>query len=108
MKHIQNIDTGCKVSRKYEIEGGIESLLEKFNAEDLFNHIEGNLNDVIDTPNEIKDYTIRIEYKKNPIRTIAGSYDKNGLPEDFAEFAETVFDFIRFYGLGEILDPSVY
>ena len=37
-----------------------------------------------------------------------GSYDKNGLPEDFADFAETVFDFIRFYGLGEILDPSVY
>ena len=40
--------------------------------------------------------------------TIAGSYDKNGLPEDFADFAETVFDFIRFYGLGEILDPAVY
>lgn len=40
--------------------------------------------------------------------TIAGSYDKNGLPEDFTDFAEKVFDFIRFYGLGEILDPSVY
>ena len=37
-----------------------------------------------------------------------GSYDKNGLPEDFADFAETLFDFIRFYGLGEILDTSVY
>ena len=30
------------------------------------------------------------------------------LMKDFADFAETVFDFIRFYGLGEILDPSVY
>lgn len=30
------------------------------------------------------------------------------MPDDFADFAETVFDFIRFYGLGEILDPSVY
>ena len=59
---------------------------------------------MIDTPNETKDYTITIEYKKNPRRTITGSYDKNGLPEDFADFAETVFDFIRFYGLGEILD----
>ena len=45
---------------------------------------------------------------KNPSRTIAGSYYKNGLPKYFADFAETVFDFIRFYGLGEILDPSVY
>ncbi len=107
LEHIQDIGTGCKVSRKYEIEGGIESLLEKFDAEDLFNHIEGNPDDVIDIPNETKDYTITIEYKKSPSRTIAGSYDKNGLPDDFADFAETVFDFIRFYGLGEILDPSV-
>jgi len=108
LEHIQNIGTGCKVSRKYEIEGGIESLLENFDAEDLFTRTEGNPDDVIDTPNETKDYTITIEYKKNPPRTIMGSYDKNGLPEDFSDFAETVFDFIRFYGLGEILDPSVY
>ena len=108
LEHIQNIGTGCKVSRKYEIEGGIESLLENFDAEDLFTRTEGNPDDVIDTPNETKDYTITIEYKKNPPRTIMGSYDKNGLPEDFSDFAETVFDFIRFYGLGEILDPSDY
>ena len=30
LEHIQNIGTGCKVSRKYEIKGGIESLLENF------------------------------------------------------------------------------
>ena len=38
-----------RISRKYEIEGGIESLLENFDAEDLFGHIEGNPDDVIDT-----------------------------------------------------------
>lgn len=108
LEHIQNIGTGCNVSHKYEIEGEIESLLENFDAEDLFTHIEGNPDDVVDIPNETKDYTITIEYEKNPSRTITGSYDKNGLPEDFADFAETVFDFIRFYDLGEILDSSVY
>ncbi len=30
------------------------------------------------------------------------------MPDDFADFAETVFNFMRFYGFGEILDPSVY
>lgn len=55
-----------------------------------------------------KDYKITIDYKKSPQRVIEGNYDKNGLPEDFADFAETVFEFIRFYGLGEVLDPSVY
>lgn len=108
LEHIQNIGTGCKVSRKYEIEGGIESLLENFNADDLFSNVKGNADDVIEMPNETKDYKITISYKKNPQRVIEGSYDKNGLPDDFADFAETVFDFIRFYGLGEILDPSVY
>lgn len=105
LEHIQNIGTGCNVSCKYEIEGGIESLLEKFDAEDLFSYIEGNPDDVIDTPNETKDYKITIDYKKNPLRVIEGRIDKNGLPEDFADFAQTVLNFIRFYGLGEILNP---
>ncbi len=108
LEHIQNIGTGCKVSRKYEIEGGIESLLDDFDAEDLFGNIVGNPNDIIENPNEIKDYKITIDYKKNPQKVITGSFDKNGLPDDFEEFADAVFDFICFYGLGEILDPSVY
>lgn len=108
LEHIQNIGYGCKVSHKYEIEGGIESLLDDFDAQDLFSHIEGNPDDVFETPCETKDYRITINYKKNPQRVIEGSYDKNGLPDDFADFAETVFDFIRFYGMGEIFDPSVY
>lgn len=41
-------------------------------------------------------------------RSSQGSFDKNGLPDAFEEFADAVFDFIRFYGWGEILDPSVY
>lgn len=108
LEYVRNIGTGCKVSRRYEIGGGIESLLENFDAEDLFSYVEGNPDDVIDNPNETKDYKITIDYKKNPQRIIEGSYDKNGLPEGFSNFAETVFDFIRFYGMGEILDPSVY
>ncbi len=108
LEYIQNTGTGCKMSHKYEIEGEIERLLENFDSESLFTHIEGNPDDVIDTPNEIKDYTIIIEYENNPSRIITGSYDKNGLPEDFADFVKNVFNFIRFYGFGEIFDPSIY
>jgi hypothetical protein len=108
LEHIQNIGTGCKVSRKYEVEGGIESLLDDFDAEDLFGNIVGNPDDVVENPNETKDYRITIDYKKNPQKIITGSFDKNGLPDDFKEFADAVYDFMRFYGLGDILDPSVY
>ena len=60
LEHVQNIGTGCKVSRKYEIEGGIESLLDVFDAEDLFGNIVGNPDDIIENPNETKDYKITI------------------------------------------------
>ncbi len=105
---IQNVGTGCKISHKYEIEDGIKSLLENFDAEDLFSHTEGNPDDVVENPNEIKDYKITIKYKKNSKRIIEGSFDKKGLPDDFSDFAETVFDFISFYGTGEMFDSSVY
>ena len=82
--------------------------MDVFDAEDLFGNIVGNPDDIIENPNETKDYKITIDYKKTPQKVIAGSFDKNGLPDDFEEFADAVFDFIRFYGWGEILDPSVY
>ena len=82
--------------------------MDVFDAEDLFGNIVGNPDDIIENPNETKDYKITIDYKKTPQKVIAGSFDKNGLPDNFEEFADAVFDFIRFYGWGEILDPSVY
>jgi len=108
LEHVQQIGTGCKVTRKFEIEEGIDSLLENFDVESLFSHIEGNPEDVVDSPNETRDYTITIEFRKKPTRVISGSFDKKGLPDDFAFFAEEVYTFIKFYGIGEILDSTIY
>lgn len=108
IEHIQNIGTGCVVSHKYKVEDGVESLLDDLDADILFTNIEGNPPDVVESPNETKDYIITIDFKKRPSRIIRGTYDKKGLPDDWAEFTETVFSFMRFYGFGEILDPSVY
>lgn len=108
IEHIQRIGSGCVVTRKYQVEEGVSSFLDDLDADTLFEYIEGNPTDVVENPNETKDYTIRIDFKKNPHRVIKGSYDKNGLPKDWQEFADDIFNFMRFYGLGEILDPSVY
>ena len=51
---------------------------------------------------------MRLTIKRPHKRSSQGSFDKNGLPDAFEEFADAVFDFIRFYGWGEILDASVY
>ena len=108
LEHIQNIGTGCVVSRKMYVEGGVENLLDGIDPDELFGEIEGNPDDVIVNPLETKDYTITVDFKKGSQRTIQGTYDKKALPESWGEFANDVWEFIRFYGFGEILDPSVY
>ena len=108
IEHIQNIGSGCSVSRKYKVEGGVESLLEDMDAESIFDHIEGNPENVVVDPLETIDYTIKVISQKGNEKLIQGSYDKKGLPDDWAEFMESVFEFMSFYGWGEIMNPSVY
>ena len=108
IEHIQNIGSGCIVSRKFQVQGGVEALLDDLDGDSLFEYIEGNPPDVVENPGEIKGYKITIELEKEGQRIIIGTFDKKGLPEDWEDFAETVLDFILFYGLGKILDPSIY
>ena len=108
IEHIQNVGIGCTISRKYQVEESVSSLLDGMDADSLFENIEGNPPNVIDNPNETKDYTITVNFKKKPQLEIKGSFDKNGLPNDWHEFAGKIFNFMQFYGLGEILNSSIY
>lgn len=107
LEHIQNIGSGCTVSRKMYVEGGVENLLDDIDAEELFGNIEGNPDDVIENPLGTQEYAITIDFKKGPRRVIQGTYDKKALPEAWGDFADAVWSFIRFYGFGEILDPCL-
>lgn len=49
-----------------------------------------------------------MDFKKGPQRVIQETYDKKALPEFWGDFADDVWNFIQFYGCGEILDPAVY
>lgn len=108
LTHIQNVGSGCKIKREYEIEGGISSLLEGMEEEELFTFTEGNDDDALFNPLETKDYEIEIQYKRAGRKVLTGTFDKNGLPYDFAEVADSIREFMLFYGIGEILDPAVY
>ncbi|MFM9413545.1 hypothetical protein ACKQTC_04100 [Peptococcus simiae] len=99
---------GGRLSYRYEEGDAVSRLLESFEAERLFTAIEGNPADVIDDPDDSKTYAITLDYQKKPRRVIRGSYDKRGLPVDFAGFANCVSAFIRRQGLGDIFDPAVY
>ena len=108
LEHIQNIGSGCNVLRKYHVEDGISAFLDDHYSSSLFSNIKGNPPDAIDDPLETKGYTITVDYLYGGQHVIPGSFDKNGLPEDFPELAEDIINFMCFYGMGEILDPSAY
>ena len=73
IEQIQNIGTGCSVSHKYMVEDGIDSLLDDLDVDVLFGHIEGNPVDVVDDPNEIRDYTIKVITKKGKEKNNPGN-----------------------------------
>lgn len=108
LEHTQRVGSGCIITRKYYVQEGVIGLLDDLDADCLFEHIVGNAPDVITDPLETKDYEITVEFKKRPQLVIKGTYDKNGLPSDFPELAEDILDFMQFYSIGEILNPSVY
>ena len=51
-----------------------------------------NPENVVVDPFETIDYTMKVISQKGNEKLIQGTYDKNGLPDDWAEFMESVFD----------------
>ena len=107
LEHICEIGSGCKVTHKYQVEGGISTFLDDQGV-DILSHTGEDPDDVIKNPLETKDYVISIQTKNGLKRSVAGTFDRDGLPDDWSEFIENVFEFIRFYGLGELFDERIY
>ena len=73
IEHIQNIGTGCSVTRTYKVEDGVKSLLEDLDVRTLFRHIEGNPEDVFVDPLESRDYSIRVLTQKGKEKNRSGN-----------------------------------
>lgn len=108
IEHIQNMSSGCSINRTYRIEDGVRDFLDRFDVKNIFSNIEGNPEDLFVDPLESLDYTIKVFTKRGEEKSIQGTYDKKGLPDDWSDFIESVYEFISFYGLGEIMSSSVY
>lgn len=108
IEHIQNIGTGCTVSKRYTSESGIDDLLDDLDIDCLLEKNDEKPSEITGIPLEKRNYTLTVALKKGGEKKISGIYDKKGLPDNWEEFMENVFDFISFYGCGEILNPAVY
>ncbi|MGX8678939.1 MAG: hypothetical protein ACQGQO_07530 [Sphaerochaetaceae bacterium] len=99
----QIFGTGCIISKKYHVEDGISSLLDDQDPEELVACTDCKVQDPLNT----KTYKITIDCLNEDQRVISGTFDRNGLPDGFADFANDVVSFTEFYSNLEMFNPSV-
>lgn len=108
IEYTYRIGSECDVTRKYHVAQGVSNFLDELDYQDLFIEFEEKDTDVIIPENEEAIYSVKVEFLRSPTREIAGSYDKQGLPVDWPEFIENLYNFMSFYGFGEMFDESHY
>ncbi len=108
IKYIQRLGRACIISKEYYIQEGLSSFLDDLDADFLFNTIKGNPVDLIENPNESRNYVLTVDYNEKAQLVFKGRFDRDGLPEDWPEFAEEVYNLVQHYNFGEILNPFFY
>lgn len=98
----------CDVTRKYHVEEGVSSFLDDLDMYSLFTEFHEPDDDVIESNEGTAEYKVKVEFYRQEPRIISGKYDKNGLPVDWPDFIEALYDFVSFYGFGEMFDKKQY
>lgn len=104
--HIQFAEQ-CSVTNTYHVEEGISSLLDELWPE-MFDDVTGNPPDAIDDPMNLCNYRITVRTQHGTEKTTEGSFDKLGLPDEYPKFIEKIYDFMAFYGIGELFNKASY
>lgn len=108
IEYTYKIGSECEVTRKYQVAQGVSNFLDELEWQNLFIEFNEKDTDVIIPEDEEAKYTVTVDFLRNSARVISGSYDKQGLPIDWPEFIENLYDFMSFYGFGEMFDQSHY
>lgn len=108
IEYTYKIGTECDVTRKYHVAQGVSNFLDELEYQNLFVEFEEKELDAIIPADDEATYTATVDFLRGPSRIVAGRYDKQGLPIDWPEFIEDLYDFMSFYGFGEMFDEKQY
>lgn len=103
LEYIRELGSDCRLTNTYYVSEEITELLDNIWIDDL-SEIVGDPPDVLDDPNESKEYTLTIFTKHGEERTVCGTFDKNGLPVDWGSLLKT---FLHLYLLMVIASFSI-
>lgn len=98
----------CDVTRKYHVAEGVRSFLDDLDRYSLFTEFNKPDEDIVKTNEGTAEYEVKVEFYRQEPRIISGKYDKQGLPVDWPEFIEDLYNFMSFYGFGEMFDEKQY
>ncbi len=108
LEYVQNYDNGkCFFRRFYDIDA-IWKFLDSLDSQNLFLQTEGNPPDAVESDANKKTYTIIVNFYNKESLVLKGTFDKKGLPSDYAKFIEEIYDLLAKFGLGDIFDENTY
>ena len=105
---VRNLGTGCSLTNRIHVEGGVSALLDDMDPDVLFGVAAGDPADVLQDPDCIRRYEMTVALCDGTEKHFSGDFDRRSLPIGWAEFARNVRNFVEFYLVSELLDPSVY
>lgn len=96
-----------RVSLQYELKDKVAEFLKLYEDRDVFSRPKGNSPDTVQ--NEIrKTYKIVVTHDDGESSVLEDSFDKDGLPDNWADFVGRLKDFFQDQSLGVLFDARVY
>lgn len=96
-----------RVSLQYELKDKVAEFLKLYEDRDVFSRPKGNSPDTVQ--NEIRrTYKIVVTRDDGESSVLEDSFDKDGLPDNWADFVGRLKDFFQDQSLGVLFDSRVY
>lgn len=96
-----------RVSLQYELKDKVAEFLKLYEDQDVFSRPKGNPADAVQDDVR-KTYRIVVTRDDGDTSVLEGSFDKDGLPDNWADFVGRLKDFFQDQSLGMLFDSRVY
>lgn len=96
-----------RVSLQYELKDKVAEFLKLYENQDVFSRPKGNPADAVQDDVR-KTYRIVVTRDDGDTSALEGSFDKDGLPDNWADFVGRLKDFFQGQSLGMLFDSRVY
>lgn len=104
----RSVDGSVEAECRYHIGDKVAEFLEDISPDDL-SHVAGNPENAKRKVGDRRDYMIRMKTVHGRQREVRGSFDRDGLPSDWPDFADYFRAFLYDHAVvGELMNPVLY